>query len=303
MVTAPGRLRQQGEATLTWPSPLSRRLAGTVGERGGDLTARRRNRVRRHAAGEHVGVRTASLVPAATEGFWVAKLLSTGVGEALSDFLTRRFDPVVVVPLAAVLLGVLLLVQLSRRTLAPLLYWSVVLAVGVVGTMIADVAHVAFGVPYAVSAAVFAVVLAGVFVAWRRVEGTLDVHAITTRRRQAFLWAAVLSTFALGTAVGDLVADDLGLGYAGATLLAAAALAVPGVLWAGFRRWDVALFWIAYVLTRPFGASVADALSADPGRGGAGFGPGPVAAVGLALFVVVVGGMVLRPQPPRPATA
>jgi len=233
---------------------------------------------------------TAALVrvPQVTAVFWVLKALSTALGESTSDWSVQTLGPVPAVLAGLVLFVVALTVQLRARRYVPARYWSAVVALGVFGTMGADVVHVGFGVPYAVSSAAYLALLAGVLVVWARVEGTLDVHEVTTTRRELFYWATVVATFAAGTAVGDLVATTTALGYAGAVLLFAVLLAVP---WAGYRLWGwngVAAFWTAYVLTRPLGASVADLLGKPTADGGLGVGQGVVTAVLAAAIVVGV---------------
>jgi uncharacterized membrane-anchored protein len=171
-----------------------------------------------------------------------------------------------------------------RRYSAPA-YWTAVVMVGVFGTMAADVLHVGFGVPYAASAALYAIVLAAVFIIWQRTEKTLSMHSVDSWRREVFYWAAVVATFALGTAVGDLTAVTLNLGYLVSTVLYAALIMVPA---AGFRWLDwnpILCFWAAYVLTRPLGASIADWLGKPSAVGGAGVGSGWVS---LALAATIV---------------
>lgn len=228
----------------------------------------------------------AAKVPAILALFWALKLLTTGMGEAISDFLGQTS-----VPLAA-LVGVGGFVVAMRRQLrateyrAPV-YWSAVMMVAVFGTMVADGIKDGAGLSYAVTTPLFALCVAGVFLAWHRSEGTLSIHSITTRRRERFYWAAVLATFALGTAAGDLTAMTLNLGYFGSALVFAAAMAVPaGLWWRGLLN-PVAAFWIAYVITRPLGASFADGFS-KPDGGGLGLGDGPVSAVLLLGFVALV---------------
>lgn len=223
-----------------------------------------------------------------TPSFWLVKVLTTGMGEALSDFLVRRFDPVPTVLLTAVLFTVLLALQFRRRGYTPGVYWATVSMVGVFGTMVADVAHVGLGVPYLVSTPVFLVVLLGVFVGWRRLEGTLDVHDVTTTRREALYWAAVIATFALGTAAGDLIASTFGLGYLGGGVVFVLGMAVVVGLRVSRNLGPVAAFWSAYVLTRPIGASFADWFAVGPTRGGLGYGTGLVSAVALIAIVVAV---------------
>jgi uncharacterized membrane-anchored protein len=227
-------------------------------------------------------------VPAVTALFWLTKILTTGMGETLSDFLVRRFDPVVVVGCTAVVFVVVLVLQFRARRYVPWLYWLAVVLVGVFGTMVADAAHVVAGVPYLLSTSVFLVVLAAIFVTWRRLEGTVDVHAIDTRRREAFYWGAVVATFALGTAAGDLVASGFGLGYLAGGGVFLCAMVIPIVLRLGRLAPAVGTFWAAYVLTRPIGASFADWGAVSHARGGLGLGTGPISAVLLVAIVVCV---------------
>lgn len=227
-------------------------------------------------------------MPEPTASFWLIKVLTTGMGEALSDFLVTRFDPVPTVLVTAVLFAVILIVQLRADRYRPWLYWGTVSMVGVFGTMVADVTHVALGVPYAVSTPVFLTALVAVFVLWRRVEGTVDVHTIASTRRQLFYWAAVITTFAMGTAAGDLAASALHLGYSGGGLVFVAAMIVVVLGRATAVLGPVTAFWSAYVLTRPIGASFADFIAVPHARGGLDVGTGLVSAVlliGIAFAV------------------
>ncbi|MCU1478317.1 MAG: hypothetical protein JWQ64_3010 [Subtercola sp.] len=235
-----------------------------------------------------------SKVPEVSVLFWVTKVLTTGMGETTSDFFAVSFDPVVVIPLTGLALAVALVLQFRAAVYSPWIYWLTALLVSVFGTMAADVAHVGLGVPYAVSTLVFAVVLAVIFVVWRHREGTLSIHSITTRRREVFYWAAVLATFALGTAAGDLTATVFDLGYLGSGILFAVVIAVPAVAYARFGLNPVAAFWFAYVVTRPLGASFADWMAVPPARGGLGLGAGPVSLVALVLIVVCVAVLAVR---------
>ena len=233
-------------------------------------------------------------VPEPGAAFWGVKVLTTGMGETTSDFLVKTFAPELVVPVALLVLIVALVVQLRTRGYRPATYWTTALLVSVFGTMAADVLHVGLGVPYAVSTAGFATVLAIVFVTGWRVEGTLSVHAIITARRERFYWAAVITTFALGTAAGDLTATSLGLGYLGSGFLFLVVFAAPGVVFAVTRRAAIATFWIAYVTTRPLGASFADWFAVSRARGGLDLGAGPVSAVLLIVFFALVGVLAVR---------
>jgi uncharacterized membrane-anchored protein len=169
------------------------------------------------------------------------------------------------------------------------IYWFAVVMVSVFGTMVADVMHIVVGTPYVASTVGFAALLVIVFLGWYRTEGTLSIHSITTRRRELFYWATVLTTFALGTAAGDMTATTLGLGWFGAGVMFAVVMVVPAVGWRWFGLNAVFAFWFAYILTRPLGASFADWLALPPARGGLGFGTGRVSLALLALIVVLVG--------------
>lgn len=226
-------------------------------------------------------------VPEPTVGFWVLKILTTGVGEVSSDFLVKAFDPVIVVVVAAVVFAGIAAVQLTAHRYVPWRYWLFVFAVAVFGTMIADVAHLVVGIPYAVTTAGFALVLVAIFVVWRRREGTLSVHSIDTDRREIFYWLTVCATFALGTAFGDFTATTLKLGFLGSGLIFLALFALPG----GLRLLGppaTAAFWWAYIMTRPLGASFADWLALPPERGGLDLGYLPISLVGTALIAIGV---------------
>ena len=230
-------------------------------------------------------VRGALRVPEITAFFWAIKACSTAMGESTSDYLVHAMDPKVAVVLGFIAFVAALTIQLSVRRYIAWTYWLAVVGVGVFGTMAADVLHVGFGVPYIASSVLYAVALAAVFVAWQRTEGTLSIHSIDTARRELFYWAAVVATFAMGTAVGDLTAITVNLGYFGSAILFALVLSIPVL---GYFRlgWNPILsFWLAYVVTRPFGASVADWLGKPSASGGLGLGDGSVA---LALTAVIV---------------
>jgi uncharacterized membrane-anchored protein len=224
-------------------------------------------------------------VPQVTVYFWIVKILTTGMGEATSDFWVHQINPEVAVAFGTVGLAVALALQLTvQRYLAPV-YWLGVVMVAIFGTMAADVMHIGLGIPYAVSTAGFGVALAVIFVAWYRTEGTLSIHSIDTRRRELFYWATVLATFALGTAAGDLTAYTLRLGFLASGIVFAAVIAIPAVGYR-FARWNaVGAFWFAYVVTRPLGASFADWMGVPRTLGGLNWGRGSV-SVGLTLLIV-----------------
>lgn len=239
---------------------------------------------------------TESKVPAVTTRFWATKLATTAMGEAASDWSVHTLPPVVAVLLGAAAFTAVLLVQLRRPRSSRWSYWGAVAMVGVFGTMVADVAHVGLGISYAISTALCGVVLAAVFVTWHRVEGTLAFASVDTRSRELFYWAAVVATFAFGTAAGDLSAVTLRVGFFGSIWLYLGAIAIPAITFAATCRHAVLAFWSAYVLTRPLGASVADWLGVTHRRGGLGLGPGLVAAVGVVLILALVATDRARPQ-------
>jgi uncharacterized membrane-anchored protein len=235
---------------------------------------------------ESAGERTTlKKVPEVTALFWITKILTTAMGETTSDFLVHRLGPGVAVPLGGIALVTALVVQFRADRYIPWAYWLAVLMVAVFGTMAADVLHKGGGIPYLVSTAFFAVVLTGVFVVWNRSEGTLSIHSIVTPRREAFYWLAVITTFALGTAAGDLTATTFGLGYWASGVLFAVIIAVPAVGHWKFGMNEVLAFWFAYILTRPLGASFADWLAVSHARGGLAWGSGTVSLL-LGAFIV-----------------
>jgi uncharacterized membrane-anchored protein len=226
-------------------------------------------------------------VPEIIALFWVVKLLSTAMGESTSDYVVHAMAPVAAVLLGFVAFLAALGVQLRQQRYVAWAYWLAVVMVGTFGTMAADVMHVALGVPYPVSTLLYAATLAVVFVAWQRTERTLSIHTVDTTRRELFYWAAVVATFAMGTALGDFTAYTLHMGYFPSALLFGLLICVPA---AGFRwgRWNaVFCFWFAYVLTRPLGASLADGLAKPRAVHGLGLGSGPVALV-LALVIAAL---------------
>jgi uncharacterized membrane-anchored protein len=223
-----------------------------------------------------------------TAYFWVIKILTTAMGEATSDYLVHTFNPYLVVSGGFVAFVIAMAIQFSVGGYRPWAYWLAVAMVAVFGTMAADVLHVEFGVPYIVSTVLFAVALACVFTAWYRSERTLSIHSIFTRRRETFYWAAVLATFAMGTAAGDLAAYTAGLGFLSAGLLFTAVFVLPALAYRFFNANAILTFWFAYVMTRPLGASFADWMGKSRRNGGLGYGDGPVTFVLTALIVALV---------------
>jgi uncharacterized membrane-anchored protein len=255
---------------------------------------------RRRGAGGGLRFATGK-VPEITVWFWVAKLLTTGMGETTWDWSAITLGPVPAIVLSGLGFVVAMALQLRARSYRPGVYWFAVLMVSVFGTTCADAVHVVLGVPYGVSASVFLVAVLAAFGIWYRVEGTLSIHSIDTRRRELFYWTAVILTFALGTALGDLTATTLGMGYAASIVLFGVLFVLPFAVRWGTAAGAVPLFWFAYVMTRPFGASVADWLGVTPARGGIGVGTGPVSLVALLAIVAVVAGLQITARRPDDA--
>lgn len=237
---------------------------------------------------------TASKVPEITVLFWIVKVLTTGAGETSSDFLVSHMNPVLGVGIGFVLFVVAMVLQFRAIRYIPVLYWFAVVMVSIFGTMCADVLHVGLDVPYLVSAPAFAVILAIVFVLWRRSEGTLSIHSITTRRREVYYWIAILATFALGTATGDLTATTFHLGYLTSAIVFVVVICIPAVAYATKLFGPILAFWFAYVVTRPIGASFADWMGVSHARSGLGWGTGPVSLVLLVLIAALVGVLSVR---------
>src|ERR1035437_5122985 len=221
--------------------------------------------------------------------FWVAKVLTTAMGEATSDFLVYQIDPVIAVILGAIGLAVAMTLQLLVRRYVPWNYWLAVALVAVFGTMAADVIHIGLGVPYVVSTAFFALALAVVFLTWYTFEKTLSIHSIYTPRRELFYWAAVMTTFALGTAAGDMTATTVGLGYFTSGVMFGVLFVLPALAYRWIGLNPILAFWTAYILTRPFGASFADWAGKSPSLSGLGLGTGEVSVVLNILIVILVG--------------
>jgi uncharacterized membrane-anchored protein len=235
-------------------------------------------------------------VPEVTLAFWAIKIMATTVGETAADYLNVHLHLGLggTSVLMATLLAVVLTLQVRARRYQPALYWLTVVLVSVVGTLITDNLTDHLGVPLAVSTAVFAVALAGVFAVWYARERTLSIHHIDTRSRELWYWLAILTTFALGTAAGDGLAEGLALGYLNSALLFGGAIALIALARYGFGANAVASFWLAYILTRPFGASVGDWLSQPAASGGLGLGTTVTSALFLVAMLGLVGAMQLN---------
>ena len=228
-------------------------------------------------------------VPAITATFWVIKVLSTTIGETFADFLSVNLGlgPGVTDAAMIAVLAVALTLQFRSRRYTPWIYWLCVVLVSIVGTQITDFFTDALGVSLYLSTAVFAVVLAAVFTVWYRQEGTLAIASVDTPRREAFYWGAILVTFALGTAAGDLATEALSLGFRNGVLIFGGLILLTWLtrrLGAG----AVLTFWIAYVLTRPLGASLGDLLTQSKDFGGLGLGASLTSVLFLAVIIVLV---------------
>ncbi|WP_116199068.1 hypothetical protein [Amycolatopsis circi] len=228
-------------------------------------------------------------VPEVTAYFWIVKVLCTTVGESAADFLNVNLNLGLtgVSVVTGVLLAVALVFQFRADRYRPVAYWLTVALVSVFGTLVTDNLTDAAGIPLETSTIVFGVLLAITFLAWYASEKTLSIHSIVTRRREAFYWLAILFTFALGTATGDLMAEVLGLGYLPTGLIVAGLIAVLALGWR-LGLHPVLAFWFIYVLTRPLGASIGDYLSQSPDNGGLGLGTTATSLIFTLGIVAVV---------------
>ena len=228
-------------------------------------------------------------VPEATIGFWIIKIMSTTVGETVADQLAVNagLGKPVTNGIMAALLTIALFVQLRSRQYTPWMYWLTVVFVSVVGTQITDTLTDGFKISLFVTTPIFFAALIAIFTIWYRSEGTLSIHNITTRRRELFYWSCILCTFALGTAAGDLTTEALGLGFQLGTIAFAILIAIT---WIAFRYGanPVLTFWVAYILTRPLGASLGDLLSQAKTYGGLGFGAMNTSIIFLTIIVGLV---------------
>src|ERR1700694_3347241 len=228
-------------------------------------------------------------VPQVTLSFWIIKIMSTTVGETGADYLAVHvgLGSAITSAVTVSLLLAALFVQLRMRRYVPWIYWLTVVLVSVVGTQITDALTDGLGVSLYASTAVFAVALAATFAVWYRTERTLSIHTIITTRRELFYWLAILLTFALGTAAGDLATEALGLGFNVGVVAFGALIAVIGTAYY-FGANPVLTFWLAYILTRPLGASLGDLVSQARAYGGLGFGTAYHSPGFLPLTVALV---------------
>lgn len=228
-------------------------------------------------------------VPEAALSFWIIKIMCTTVGETGADFLAVNagFGQGITRAVMGALLAIALIIQLRTRRYTPWIYWLTVVLVSIVGTQITDFLTDGLAVSLYISTLAFAVALAGIFGAWFWAERTFSIHDILTRRRELFYWSAILCTFALGTAAGDLATEALGLGFAWGAVAFGALIAITYGAWRLGGN-AVLTFWIGYILTRPFGAALGDMLTQAKTYGGLGMGAMWTSALFLAVIIILV---------------
>jgi uncharacterized membrane-anchored protein len=269
--------------------------------------SRDRSGLPRTATAGELGRRMLNKVPEVTVFFWLIKILCTTVGETAADFLNDNLG--LGLTTTSIFMSVLLLValyfQFRSRIYVPVIYWVSVMLISVVGTLITDNLSDNFGVRLEVTTIVFAIALAVTFLAWFRSERTLSIHSITTTKREGFYWLAILFTFALGTAAGDLVSERYSLGYWKAALIFGGLIAVIALLHFRFNMNPVLSFWLAYILTRPLGASIGDLLTQARGDGGLGLGTVGTTVIFVSAILGLVGYLTVtkRDTPAEPAIA
>jgi uncharacterized membrane-anchored protein len=270
--------------------PSSRRPDGQAPPRDGQLPL----------VGRFFPAPLAAKVPEVILVFWVVKILTTAGGEATSDYL-KTYGNFKGGGIEVLVIVVGLLLQFATRRYRAFAYWSLAFAIAITGTGVSDFLHLDIHIPYAGTTLLWAVILAAIFWVWQRSEGTLSIHSITTQRREAFYWATVFATFALGTALGDFTATSLNMGYLDSGVLFAVVILIPGL-----ARWQlglngIAAFWMSYLVTRPLGASFADYISKSHSLSGIDFGDGPTAIVfAIAVFALVSYLALARPDIQKP---
>ncbi|MFL5846432.1 MAG: hypothetical protein ACJ762_17240 [Solirubrobacteraceae bacterium] len=238
-----------------------------------------------------LGRRLLNKVPEVTLFFWVIKILCTTIGETAADYLNENlgFGLSNTTYVTGALLAVLLLAQFRTRRYVPAVYWAVVVVISVFGTLITDNLSDRYDVPLTTSTVVFGVTLAVVFGIWYAIERTLSIHSIVTSRREAFYWLAILFTFALGTAAGDLVAEKADLGYAVSIAIFGGVIVLIAIAHFGLKINAILAFWLAYIMTRPLGASIGDEMSQNSHKyGGLGLGTTVTSYVFLGAILVLV---------------
>ncbi len=239
---------------------------------------------------DSLGAKLWSKVPLVTLAFWVIKIMATTVGETGADLLSSRlgFGLTNTSWIMTGVFAIFLVLQLRAKTYVPVLYWVTVVLISVVGTLISDNLVDGMGISLQTTTVVFSIILAIVFASWYYVERTLSIHSIVTFRRELFYWLAILFTFALGTSAGDLVAEGFDLGYGVAALVFGGLIGVTALAYFVFKQNPVVCFWIAYILTRPLGASVGDLLAKPHIAGGLGWGTVTTSVVFMAIIAALV---------------
>jgi uncharacterized membrane-anchored protein len=250
-----------------------------------------------------LGRKMLNKVPEVTLFFWIIKIMCTTIGETAADYLNvnLNFGLTNTTYFTGALLAVLLLVQFQFKRYVPLVYWAAVVVISVFGTLITDNLTDAHNVPLLTSTIVFSVILAAVFAAWYAVERTLSIHSIVTTRREAFYWLTILFTFALGTAAGDLLAEKADLGYAVSIAIFGGAIAAVTFAHYVLNVNAILSFWLAYILTRPLGASIGDEMSQNSHKyGGLGLGTTGTSYIFLACILGLVGYLTITKKDQTP---
>ncbi len=244
------------------------------------------------------GLRMLNKVPQITASFWIIKVLCTTVGETAADFLNMSLH--LGLTGTSLVMGLLLIFalcfQFRSRRYTPGTYWLAVVLISVVGTLITDNLTDHFGIPLALTSVIFGLALAATFAIWYTYERTLSIHTISTTRREAFYWLAILFTFALGTAAGDLMAESLKLGYFLSAILFGVLIAAVALAHLRLKLNAVLTFWVAYILTRPLGASLGDYLSQARTAGGLGLGTVGTSALFLVAILIAVSYLAITKQ-------
>ncbi|MGF9978023.1 COG4705 family protein [Viridibacillus arvi] len=222
--------------------------------------------------------------------FWIIKIMATTVGETGADYMIEKLNLGLTntTIVMSILLIIILLIQFKARVYVPSIYWLTVVLISVVGTLVTDNLTDNLGVPLQMTTIFFTVALMVTFVAWYVSEKTLSIHSIYTIKREAFYWLSILFTFALGTAAGDLIAEGLDLGYLTSALIFGALIGLVTIAHYVFKMSAVLAFWIAYILTRPFGASLGDYLSQSQHAGGLGLGTSGTSVIFLLIIIILV---------------
>jgi len=229
-------------------------------------------------------------VPGVTVDFWLIKLMAVTMGETAADYLAINLGLGLTV--TSIIMSAILLVaiglQFGQRKYVPVVYWAAVVLISIVGTLVTDNLVDNFGVPLEITTIAFTLLLLLTFAVWYAIERTLSIHTIFTARREAFYWLAILFTFALGTAAGDLIAETFSFGYLTTSVIFLAVIIAIAAAYYLLNVNAIAAFWLAYIFTRPMGASLGDLLSQPVDYGGLGFGTIYTSLLFLGLIVAIV---------------